>query len=114
MIHPLTLSVLYFPDRFISDGIFYVIASVVCLIVLALIIAVTICCVCHKKREEWVLSETTDYMGGSRANGTINSGAAANGEVIRETTEEQSDFDFDALAESVEMKVHVHNCRRQS
>ena len=41
--------------------------------------------------------------------GAINSGAAANGEVVRETTEEQRDFDFDALAELVEMKVH--NCQ---
>lgn len=107
MIHPLTLSILYSPDGFISDGIIYVVVCVVCLLALALIIAITICCVCHKKREEWDMTETTDYMGGSPTNGTINSGAAPNGEVIRETTEEQSDFDFDALAESVEMKVYT-------
>ena len=114
MIHPLTLSILYSPDGFISDGIFYVIACVVCLLVLALIIAVTICCVCHKKREEWDLTETTDYMGGNRTNGTINSGTGSNGEVVGETTtEEQSDFDFDGLAESVEMKVHKNSLLHQ-
>lgn len=63
----------------------------------------TICCVYHKKRGLWELqAQNSSYS--DRNNEAISAGT--NGE-IREVVDgdEPSDFDFDAVANEVEMKV---------
>lgn len=71
-------------------------------LLVALIVSVTVCCVRMKKKEDWDLAQNTDYV---RRDDAINHGA--NGEVIREAAEgeDPSDFDFDAVAEAAEEKV---------
>ena len=83
---------------------------IIFLLLLALIVAVTICCVCQKKKAvNWELqAQNGGYS--DRNDEAINGGAV--GEMIGEMIDGGSpvNFDFDAVAESVEMKVinYVH------
>ena len=81
---------------------------VLCLLLLALMVSVTICCVFRKKREMLVLqaqngsySDRNDQaIAAGQTNGTVG--------MIREVADEEMeepDFDFDAVTDSVEMKV---------
>ena len=87
-------------DGFIFGGLFYVVAVIICLLLLALIVAVTICCVVHKKKTTWELqAQNGGYS--DRNEEAINGGAV--GEMT--DGENPGSFDFDAVAESMEMKV---------
>ena len=91
-------------DAFTSDGLFYVVACVVGLLILSVIVSVTICYVYRKKRESWdVRVQNGSYS--DRNDEAISAGA--NGEMIREVAEgdDRSEFDFDAVTDSVEEKV---------
>ena len=99
-------------DPFISDGIIYVLAVVLCLLFLSLIFSFTICCVVRKKRESWVLQAPngsySDRNVAAIGEGTDNGGSVSLQEVMERQGDESPDFDFDAMADAVEMKVSLY------
>ena len=87
-------------------------AVVLCLLLLSLIISVTICCVFRKKKAEaWEMhapnGSYSDRNVAALGEGTENGGVSLQ-EVVEEEGEESPDFDFDAMADDMEMKVSAH------
>ena len=85
------------------------VAVVLFLLLLALMISITVCCVFRKKREMWILQAQngsySDRNDGAMAEGTRENGGVSLREVV-EGEVEAPEFDFDAVAGDGEMKVN--------
>ena len=86
-------------------------AVVLCLLFLSLIFSVTICCVVRKKRDSWVLQAPngsySDRNVAAIGEGTDNGGVSLQ-EVMERQGDDSPDFDFDAMADEVAMKVSLY------